>query len=88
MMKFYENREEIPKNKTRIGKERLTLLWSFVNSGYKIAKVDFQPEYKSANSAYATLKRVIEKNNIPMKVQMVKGNLFLVRCEENNETKN
>lgn len=86
MMKFYEYREEIPKNKTRIGKERLTLLWSFVNSGYKIAKVDFQPEYKSANSAYATLKRVIEKNNIPMKVQMVKGNLFLVRCEENNET--
>lgn len=61
MMKFYEYREEIPKNKTRIGKERLTLLWSFVNSGYKIAKVDFQPEYKSANSAYATLKRVIEK---------------------------
>ena len=51
-MKFYEYREEIPKNKTRIGKERLTLLWSFVNSGYKIAKVDFQPEYKSANSVH------------------------------------
>lgn len=85
-MKFYEYREEIPQNRTAREKERLTFLWSFVNSGYKIAKVDFQPEYKSANTAYATLKRVIEKNNIPMKVQSVKGNLFLVRCEKNNET--
>ena len=85
-MKFYEYREEIPKNKTIRGKERLTLLWSFVNSGYKIAKVDFQTEYKRANTAYATLKRLIEKNNIPMKVQVVKGDLFLVNREENNET--
>ena len=27
-----------------------------------------------------------EKNNIPMKVQVVKGDLFLVNREENNET--
>ena len=81
-MKFYEYREEIPKNKTIREKERLTLLWSFVNSGYKIAKVDFHPEYKSANSAYATLRRIIEKNNIPMGMQITNGNLLFVRCEE------
>ena len=85
-MKFYEYREEIPKNKTIREKERLTLLWSFVNSGYKIAKVDFRPEYKRVNSAYATLKNIAKRNNIPIKLQVVKGDLFLVNREENNET--
>lgn len=85
-MKFYEYREEIPQNRTAREKERLTFLWSFVNSGYKVAKVDIRPEYKTVYSAYVTLKTIATRDRIPIKLRVSNKDLFLVRCNEENET--
>lgn len=86
-MKFYEYREELPKKQTERTKERLLMLWSFVNSGYKVAEVDIRPEYSSVHSAYYALYKIAKTNNVPVSLAMRKNKLYFLRKEGADETK-
>lgn len=73
--------EELPRRRYR-GALTCELL-RFLESGKKYAKVDTR-NYKTVQSALASILTTISRNNLPIKARMINGQLYLERKEDTN----
>lgn len=72
--------ESLPKRAVYGRNDIEKLIKEFVNSGVKIARIDYRAyEYKSSNALYSGVYNAIARLEVPVKVRMRNLQVYLIR---------